>query len=138
MTAGGKIACQVDRDSRLTGPTLGVQDDYALHGGLWISRARDALRSQAYAGIRTRASRSMIREHAHAAVIGLTVSYPPMEEMFLHTWDELDDLLHLCRHVATSAATETLAATAPFVAGITGAILAGCTLALQHLRELTA
>jgi hypothetical protein len=61
-----------------------------------------------------------------------------MEEMFLHTWDELDDLLHLCRHVATSAATETLAATVPFVAGIAGAILAGGTLALQHIRDLAA
>jgi hypothetical protein len=61
-----------------------------------------------------------------------------MEEKFLHTWDELDDLLHLCRHVATSAATEALAATVPFLAGVTAAILAGCTLALQHLRDLAA
>jgi hypothetical protein len=61
-----------------------------------------------------------------------------MEEMFLHTWDELDDLLHLCRHVATSAATETLAATIPLLASVTGAILVGCTLALQHIRDLAA
>jgi hypothetical protein len=61
-----------------------------------------------------------------------------MEEMFLHIWDELDDLLHLCRHVATSAASETLAATIPFVAGIAGAILAGCALTIAHIRDLAA
>jgi hypothetical protein len=48
-----------------------------------------------------------------------------MEEMFLHAWDELDDMLGLCRHVATAAATEMLASSTPFIASVSGALLAG-------------
>jgi hypothetical protein len=36
-------------------------------------------------------------------------------EVFLHLWDELDDLTHACRHVATAAAIEALAGTAPIM-----------------------
>ena len=37
-------------------------------------------------------------------------------EVFLHLWDELDDLTGACRHVATSAASELLAGAAPMIA----------------------
>ena len=36
-------------------------------------------------------------------------------EVFLHLWDELDDLASVCRHVATSAAAELVEAAAPFL-----------------------
>jgi hypothetical protein len=36
-------------------------------------------------------------------------------EVFLHLWDELDDLTHACRHVATAAAVEVLAGAAPIM-----------------------
>jgi hypothetical protein len=40
-------------------------------------------------------------------------------EFLLLWWDDLDDLTHACRHLATSAASELAeAATAPFVAGL--------------------
>ena len=40
-------------------------------------------------------------------------------EFLLLWWDNLDDLTHACRHLATSAASELAeAATAPFVAGL--------------------
>jgi hypothetical protein len=38
-------------------------------------------------------------------------------EVFLHLWDELDDLSGLCRHLATSTASELLEGAAPLVAG---------------------
>jgi hypothetical protein len=43
-----------------------------------------------------------------------------MEESFLHLWDELDDVLCACRHLATCAAIETLATAAPFIAALLG------------------
>jgi hypothetical protein len=52
-----------------------------------------------------------------------------MEETFLQLWDELDDILCVCRHLTTCAATETLAAAVPFM----GALLGGsATLLLAH------
>jgi hypothetical protein len=36
-------------------------------------------------------------------------------EIFLHLWDELDDLTHACRHLATAAAIEALAGAAPIM-----------------------
>ena len=38
-------------------------------------------------------------------------------EIFLHLWDELDDLASLCRHAATSTAAEVFDGAAPLVAG---------------------
>lgn len=38
-------------------------------------------------------------------------------EVFLHLWDELDDLASACRHVATSAASEFAVGAAPLLAG---------------------
>jgi hypothetical protein len=40
----------------------------------------------------------------------------PME-VFLHLWDELDDLYSAGRHVATSAASELVEGAAPLLAG---------------------
>jgi len=60
-----------------------------------------------------------------------------MEEFFLHLWDELDDVAGICRHVATSAASEMLAAAAPLIAAASGALLAGtATLLLSHRQLL--
>ena len=40
-------------------------------------------------------------------------------EFLLLWWDNLDDLTHACRHLATSAASELAeVATAPFAAGL--------------------
>jgi hypothetical protein len=55
-----------------------------------------------------------------------------MEERFLHLWDELDDVLCTCRHLATWAASETLASAAPLL----GALLAGATTLLIAHRHL--
>jgi len=38
-------------------------------------------------------------------------------EIFLHLWDELDDLSGACRHVATTTASELLEGAAPLIAG---------------------
>jgi hypothetical protein len=38
-------------------------------------------------------------------------------EVFLHLWDEIDDLVNACRHVATSAASELVDGAVPLVAG---------------------
>lgn len=38
-------------------------------------------------------------------------------EVFLHLWDELDDLISASRHVATSAASELVAGALPLLAG---------------------
>jgi hypothetical protein len=37
-------------------------------------------------------------------------------ELFLHLWDELDDVTGVCRHVATSAAAELLTGAVPYLA----------------------
>jgi hypothetical protein len=43
-------------------------------------------------------------------------------EFLLLWWDDLDDLTHACRHLATSAASEVAeAVSAPFVAGLSAA-----------------
>jgi hypothetical protein len=57
-----------------------------------------------------------------------------MEETFLHLWDELDDVLCTCRHLATWAASETLASAAPFIA----ALLAGAATVLVAGHPLAA
>ena len=63
----------------------------------------------------------------------LPYSGSAMEEFFLHLWDELDDLLGVCRHVASVTAAEVLAASAPVIAATSGALLAGAaTLLLSH------
>lgn len=60
-----------------------------------------------------------------------------MEEFFLHLWDEWDDLLGVCRHVATSLADEAVAVAAPLIAALSSALLAGAaTLLLAHRQLL--
>jgi hypothetical protein len=54
-----------------------------------------------------------------------------MEETFLQLWDELDDALYACRHVATWAVTETLAPAAPLIAALLGGAV---TLLITHQR----
>ena len=44
------------------------------------------------------------------------VQLQPME-IFLHLWDELDDLTSACRHVATTTAAELLDGAVPLIAG---------------------
>ncbi len=58
-------------------------------------------------------------------------------ELFLHLWDELDDVAGVCRHVATSTALEISAAAAPFIAVASEVLLAGATtLVLSHRHLL--
>ena len=60
-----------------------------------------------------------------------------MEEFYLHLWDELDDLIGVCHHIATETAAEVLAASAPVIAATSGALLAGAaTLLLSHRQLL--
>jgi hypothetical protein len=56
-----------------------------------------------------------------------------MEESFLQLWDELDDVLCACRHLATCVAAETLAAAAPFIAALLGG---AATVLIAHQRAL--
>ena len=38
-------------------------------------------------------------------------------EVFLHLWDEIDDVVSVCRHVASSAASEVVDGALPLMAG---------------------
>jgi len=59
-------------------------------------------------------------------------------EMFLHLWDELDDVVGACRHVATSTVVEITAAAAPLIAAAAEVLLAGAaTLLLDHRHLLS-
>ena len=77
-------------------------------------------------------------EHAHGAcVVSFRRVLRRMEELFLHLWDEVDDIAGVCRHVATATASEMLAAV-PLIAAVSAALLGGAaTLLLSH-RELLA
>jgi hypothetical protein len=71
-----------------------------------------------------------------SARLPLPYSGRAMEEFFLHLWDELDDLVGICRHVATVTAAEVAAASAPVIAATAARLLAGAaTLLLAH-RQL--
>ena len=61
-------------------------------------------------------------------------------EMFLHLWDELDDVAGACRHVATSTVVEIAAAAAPLLAAAVEVLLAGAATLLldRHLLSFTA
>jgi hypothetical protein len=61
---------------------------------------------------------------------------PAVEESFLHLWDELDDIVHACRHVAATAVAEVAAAAAPVLAAASGSLLGGATLLLAHRHLL--
>jgi hypothetical protein len=59
-------------------------------------------------------------------------------EMFLHLWDELDDVAGACRHVATSTVVEIAAVAAPLIAAAAELLLAGAaTLLLDHRHLLS-
>ena len=55
-------------------------------------------------------------------------------EFLAYFWDDLDDVVGACRHVATAALTETLATAVPFIACAAGMLLA-CAAALLLARE---
>ena len=55
-------------------------------------------------------------------------------ESLAHFWDELDDVAGACRHLATAAIAETLAAASGMLLACAGALL----LAREHLARLTA
>ncbi len=58
-------------------------------------------------------------------------------EFFLHLWDELDDVVGACRHVATSTVVEIATAAAPLIAAGSEVLLAGtATLLLAHRHLL--
>ena len=62
-----------------------------------------------------------------------TVTHDPYSfpmEFLLLWWDDLDDLTHACRHLATSAFDEVAAASAPLVTGLS-AVGAWLVLRLQ-------
>jgi hypothetical protein len=54
-------------------------------------------------------------------------------EFLLLWWDEIDDLTHACRHVATSALSEVVLGAAPLV---NGALAMGAWI-LLHLLSLS-
>jgi hypothetical protein len=57
-------------------------------------------------------------------------------EIFLHLWDELDDLSGTCRHLATVTAAELLEGAAPLIAGASALgvwLLEGANRALLRL-----
>jgi len=59
-------------------------------------------------------------------------------EMFLHLWDELDDVAGACRHVATSTVVEIAAVAVPLIAAAAELLLAGAaTLLLDHRHLLS-
>ena len=58
-------------------------------------------------------------------------------EVFLHLWDELDDLASLCRHAATAAASELLDGATPLVASA-AALGVGLLAGASRLLRLTA
>ncbi|GAC1454394.1 MAG: hypothetical protein PVS2B3_06500 [Steroidobacteraceae bacterium] len=66
--------------------------------------------------------------------------YSPYRMEFLaYFWDDLDDVLGACRHVATSAITETLATAVPFIATTSGMLLACAAARLlgrEHFAQL--
>ena len=58
-------------------------------------------------------------------------------EVFLHLWDELDDLASLCRHAAVSTASEVLDAAAPLLVSA-AALGVGLLAGASRLLRLTA
>jgi hypothetical protein len=70
---------------------------------------------------------------------GGRVQSAPVEEFFLHLWDDIDDVVHTCRHLTANAAVEVLTGAAPVVAALAGVLLGGAVGMLisgQHLPGL--
>jgi hypothetical protein len=57
-----------------------------------------------------------------------------VEEFFLHLWDDADDVVHTCRHLAVCMTVEVMTGAAPLLAAASGALLAGAATLLlsQH------
>jgi hypothetical protein len=59
-------------------------------------------------------------------------------EFLAYLWDELDDYVAACRHVATYTAAEVLEPVVPLIAAASAVLLAGAaTLLLAHGELLT-
>jgi hypothetical protein len=58
-----------------------------------------------------------------------------MEEKFLHAWDELDDTLCLCRHVATLVLADAWDLSVSFAASAAGMLLAATATLLLGIRQ---
>ena len=58
-----------------------------------------------------------------------------MEEKFLHAWDELDDTLWVCRHVATLTLGDAWGRSVSFVTAASGVLLAGTVTLLLCARQ---
>jgi hypothetical protein len=59
-------------------------------------------------------------------------------EIFLHLWDELDDLAGACRHVATSVASEFVEGTVPAIAAASALGVWALDGLYRHLLRLSA
>jgi hypothetical protein len=61
-----------------------------------------------------------------------------VEEFFLHLWDDLDDVVHTCRHLGVCMAVEVLTGAVPLLAAASGALLAGTATLLLAGHPLAA
>lgn len=59
-------------------------------------------------------------------------------EVFLHLWDELDDLTHACRHVVAAVASEVVEGAAPVLAGASALGVWALDGLYRHLLRLSA
>jgi hypothetical protein len=60
-----------------------------------------------------------------------------VEEFFLHLWDDLDDVVHACRHLAGAMAVEVLTGAVPLLVAASGTLLAGAATLLLSQPPLT-
>ncbi len=58
-----------------------------------------------------------------------------MEEKFLHAWDEVDETLCLCRHVATLVVADAWDLSVAFATSAAGVLLAGMATLLLGVRQ---
>jgi uncharacterized membrane protein len=58
-----------------------------------------------------------------------------MEEKFLHAWDELDETLCLCRHVATLVLADAWDLSVSFATSAAGTLLAATATLLLGVRQ---
>ncbi len=59
-------------------------------------------------------------------------------EVFLHLWDEIDDLASACRHVATSAVAEIVEGATPLLAAAAALGVWAIDGVQRHLLRLSA
>lgn len=63
---------------------------------------------------------------------------PRVEEFFLHLWDDFDDVVHACRHLAGATAAELLSGAAPLITAASATLLAGAATLLLAGRPALA